>query len=69
MDSKKKTIYRSSESGQFIVGAQASAHISKVEGLTLSKDMKATFKDCERKGMPADARRAAPKDKYGKKGS
>lgn len=67
MASKKKYNYRSSESGQFIIGTKASTYISKVEGLTLSRDMKAAFRDFERKGMSADARRAALKDKYGKK--
>jgi hypothetical protein len=66
MASKKTSIYRSSETGQFIVGGKASAKISKIEGMTLSKGMRATFKDFDRKGLPADARRAKLIDKYGK---
>jgi hypothetical protein len=58
MASKKTSIYRSSESGQFVVDGKASAKISKVEGMTLSKGMRATFDDFDRKGLPADARRA-----------
>ena len=43
MASKKTSIYRSSEAGQFVIGGKASAKISKVEGMTLSKDMRATL--------------------------
>lgn len=69
MASKKTSIYRSSEAGQFVVGGKASAKISKVEGMTLSKGMRATFDDFDRKGLSADARCARLIDKYGKKGN
>ncbi len=69
MASKKTSIYRSSEAGQFVVGGKASAKISKVEGMTLSKDMRATFNDFDRKGLSADARRTKLIGKYGKKGN
>jgi hypothetical protein len=69
MADKKKYVRRSAETGQFIVGAKASAHISKVEGLILSRDMRTTFRDFDRKGLSADARRTKLIDKYGKKGS
>ena len=69
MASKKTYIHRSSETGQFVVGGRASAKISKVEGMTLSKDMRTTFRDFDRKGLSADARRTKLIDKYGKKGN
>ena len=69
MASKKPHIYRSSETGQFVVGGKASAKISKVEGMTLSKEMRTTFRDFDRKGLSADARRTKLIDKYGKKGN
>lgn len=69
MTSKKSQIYRSSETGQFVVGGKASAKISKVEGMTLSKEMRTIFRDFDKKGMSADARRTKLIDKYGKKGN
>ncbi|HQY74978.1 MAG TPA: hypothetical protein PLK44_14800 [Aestuariivirga sp.] len=69
MASRISRISRSAKTGEFTVGAKASAKISKVEGMTLSKDMRTTFKDFDRKDMSADARRAILIDKYGKKGS
>ena len=66
MASKKTYVHRSSEAGQFVVGGKASAKISKVEGMTLSKDMRTTFRDFDRKGLSADARRTKLIDKYGK---
>ena len=67
MASKKTYIYRSSETGQFVVDGKASAKISKVEGMTLSKEMRTTFRDFDRKGLSADARRTKLVDKYGKR--
>ena len=69
MAGKKTHIHRSSEAGQFIVGGKASAKISKVESMTLSKDMRTTFRDFDRKGLSPDVRRTKLIDKYGKKGS
>jgi hypothetical protein len=37
--------------------------------MTLTKDMRTTFRDFEKKSMPPAARRAALINKYGKKGS
>jgi hypothetical protein len=69
MASRIDRISRSAKTGEFTVGAKASAKISKVEGMTLSKDMRTTFNDFDRKGMSANARRAMLIDKYGKKGN
>lgn len=69
MAGKKTYIHRSSETEQFVIGGKASAKISKVEGMTLSKDMRTTFSDFDRKGLSADARRAKLIDKYGRKGN
>ncbi len=69
MASKKTYIHRSSETGQFVIGAKASAKISKVEGMALSKDMRTTFRDFDNKGLSADARRTKLIGKYGKKGN
>lgn len=69
MASKKTYIQRSSEAGRFVVGGKASAKISKVEGMSLSKDMRATFRDFDRKGLSADARRVKLVEKYGKRAS
>lgn len=69
MAKQKTYVRRSSQSGQFVVGGKASAKISKVEGMTLSKDMRTTFTDFDRKGLSADARRTKLIDKYGKKGN
>jgi hypothetical protein len=65
---QKISIHRSSEAGRFVVGGKASAKISKVEGMTLSKDMRSIFRDFDRKGLSADARRTKLIGKYGKKG-
>lgn len=69
MASKKTGVYRSSETGQFVVGRNASAKISKIEGLTISKAMRATFSGFDRKGLSADVRRTKLIEKYGKKGN
>ena len=69
MTKQKTYIRRSSQSGQFVVGGKAAAKISKVEGMTLSEDMRTTFRDFDRKGLSADARRTKLIDKYGKKGN
>ncbi len=68
MATKNIRVGRNAKTGQFIVGAKASASISKVEGLKLNRDMRAAFSDFEKKGMSAAARRTALADKYGKKG-
>jgi hypothetical protein len=67
MVQKTIRIGRSAKTGKFTIGAKASTHISKVEGLTLSKDMRSTFRGFEKKGTSAEARRAELIDKYGKK--
>jgi hypothetical protein len=68
MAQKTIRIARSAKSGKFTIGAKASARISEVEGLTLSRDMRSTFREFEKKGASADARRKELIDKYGKKG-
>jgi hypothetical protein len=67
MAGKKTYTHRSSETGQFVIGGKVSAKISKVEGMTLSKGMRATFSDFDRKGLSADARRTKLIGKYGRK--
>ena len=65
-----KTVKRVSASpkkvASFTIGRQASAAISRVEGLVLSKDMVRTFADFDKAGVSHAARRAALKSKYGK---
>ena len=68
MAQKTSQIDRSSKPGKFTIGAKASANISKVEGLTLSRDMRTTFRDFDKKGMSANARRTELISKYGNKG-
>jgi hypothetical protein len=63
----KKSVHRSSANGKFVVGARDSESISKVEGLRLSNEMRAMFRDFDKKGMSAAARRAELLDRYGKK--
>ena len=43
-------------------------HISKVEGLTITRDMKKTFRSFDKQGLSPKARRSALVDKYRKKG-
>jgi hypothetical protein len=52
--------------GTIKIGLAASASISRVEGLTMSKDMVRTFEGFEKSGKSHEARRAALKSKYGK---
>ncbi len=69
MASKTSKPGRSSATGGFAIGRKASANISRVEGLILSREMRTTFENFARKGISHDARRTALTDKYGKKGS
>jgi hypothetical protein len=52
--------------GTIWIGLAASASISRVEGLIMSKDMVRTFESFEKSGKSHEARRAALKSKYGK---
>ena len=67
-----KTVKRASANPKkvvsFKIGRQASAAISRVEGLVVSKDMARTFEGMEKSGMSNAAKRAALKGKYGKAG-
>lgn len=56
---------RNATTGQFVLGRSAFANISAVEGIRLSKGMKADFRRLEH--TPADKRRSVLSDKYGKK--
>ena len=67
MGHKPTRLSRSSKTGRFTIGLKASASISKVEGLTLSKEMRTTFGDFEKKGLSPQERRSALTNKYGKK--
>lgn len=66
----RKTIKLSSpgpkNGGIIKIGLAASASISRVEGLIMSKDMVRTFESFEKSGKSHEARRAALKSKYGK---
>jgi hypothetical protein len=66
----RKTIKLSStgpkNGGTIKIGLAASASISRVEGLIMSKDMVRTFEGFEKSGKSHEARRAALKSKYGK---
>lgn len=65
-----KTIKRASASpkktASFTITRQASAAISRVEGLVVSKDMARTFAGLDKSGATNAAKRAALKSKYGK---
>ena len=56
------------KTASFKIGRQASAAISRVEGLVVSKDMARTFESLEKSGISNTAKRAALKSKYGKAG-
>jgi|GEM_PF-761059 len=69
MTHKTNRMNRSTKTGEFTIGLKASASISKVEGLKLSKDMRTTFRDFAKKGVSHGERRSILAEKYGKKGS
>lgn len=62
----KPSSWDSKNSGAIKLGLAASASISRVEGLIMSKDMVRTFEGFEKSGTSHEARRAALKSKYGK---
>jgi hypothetical protein len=51
--------------GSLTIGLAGFAKISAMEGLHLTRDMRVTFRDLERKGASARERRAAIVKKYG----
>lgn len=57
----------SSKVGMFKIGREASANISRVEGLIIPKDMEMTFRSFDKRGLSIEARRNALMGKYGKK--
>ena len=69
MARKTSRFGQSTKTGKFTIGAKASANISKVEGLTLSRDMQAMFSEFARKGVPHDVRRATLLKKHDGKSS
>ena len=67
MPKKSSVVSRSAKTGKFLVGRSASTNISKVEGLIVTRDMEATFRSFDEKGLSPEARRTALANKYGKK--
>lgn len=53
------------KTASFKISRQASAAISRVEGLVVSRDMARTFEGLEKSGMSNAAKRAALKSKCG----
>ena len=51
----------------FKIGRTASAAISQIEGLSMSRDMQSTFAQFDREGLSHEERRAALLKKYGGK--
>jgi hypothetical protein len=63
---KPRTNKRSkAKAGDVIIGLAGFEKISAIEGLRLSREMKATFRELDRKGASARERRAAIIKKYG----
>jgi hypothetical protein len=63
---KPRTNKRSkAKASSVIIGLAGFEKISAIEGLHLSRDMKATFRALDRKGATARERRAAIIKKYG----
>jgi hypothetical protein len=63
---KPKTTKRAKAAGERVtIGLAGFAKISAIEGLRMTRDMKATFKDFDRKGTSPRERRAAIIKKYG----
>jgi hypothetical protein len=54
------------KSDPFIIGLESFAKISAVEGLHLSAEMKRRFREFDREGLSAEARRQRIIAKYGK---
>ena len=61
----KKTAGRSVKSGQFVIGRDAFAKISAVEGIRLTQGMKQDFKTFDVQNLSASERRKAILKKYG----
>jgi hypothetical protein len=69
MPKTPSTVPPSAKKRRFIIGRKASTNISKVEGLTLGRDMKKVFRSFDEKGLSPEVRRAALINKYAKKDS
>ena len=67
MAKKNKTMTRDAKSGQFTIGLEASSYISRIEGLYLTKKMRAMFSSFEKQGLSPAARRKIIMDLYAKK--
>ncbi|HXO68007.1 MAG TPA: hypothetical protein VN838_03505 [Bradyrhizobium sp.] len=55
----QKTTAKNDRNGGFVLGRERFAKISAVEGIELSGAMKKRVRDADRKGLSAEARRAA----------
>ena len=55
----QKTTAKNDRNGGFVLGRDRFAKISAVEGIELSDAMKKRVRDADRKGLSAEARRAA----------
>lgn len=64
--SKKASITRDARTGQFVVGRQAFAAISAVEGLHMPVEMAADFREMDRRDASPQVRRKVLSGKYGK---
>jgi len=56
---------RSAKSGQFTIGREAFAKVSRVEGIVVSRDLRDDLRRLDR--VPHEKRRATLAHKYGKK--
>lgn len=65
---KSKTIGPDSRTGQFTLGRGAMKKLNAVEGIATTRASDGMFRDFDRKGMSAEARRKAIVTKHTKKG-
>lgn len=63
---EKKTIPRDSRTGRFTLGRARFDKISKVEGMSLSREMTRDFREFDRASLPAEERRERIMRKYAK---
>ena len=64
---KQGSIKRDSRTGRFLIGREAFAKISAVEGIRMPRSMQADFAGFDRDKASASKRRSALTDKYGGK--
>ena len=67
MAKKSKIVARNASTGQFTIGLEESSHISRIEGLVLTKEMRAIFSSFDKQGLSPDARRKVILGMYAKK--